>query len=102
MSWLTDLMSQTQDLESPRRYFYFAGLGVLSAVVKRNVWLDRGGAYKLYPNVYIMLIGPSGIKKGLPIKIAEKLVTDMNVTKVIAGTVINPSNHREPRPSNNE
>jgi len=79
------LMSQTQDLESPRRYFYFAGLGVLSAIVKRNVFLDRGGAYKLYPNVYIMLIGPSGIKKGLPIKVAEKLVTDLNVTKVIAG-----------------
>jgi hypothetical protein len=32
-----------------------------------------------------MLIGPSGIKKGLPIKVAEKLVTDLNVTKVIAG-----------------
>ena len=85
MTWLEMLMSQTQDLESPKRYFYFAGLGVLSAVVKRNVWLDRGGAYKLYPNVYIMLIGPSGIKKGLPIKVAEKLVTDLNVTKVIAG-----------------
>ncbi len=85
MSWLDLLMSQTQDLESPRRYFYFAGLGVLSAIVKRNVWLDRAGAYKLYPNVYIMLIGPSGIKKGLPIKVAEKLVTDLNVTKVIAG-----------------
>lgn len=85
MTWLETLMSQTQDLESPKRYFYFAGLGVLSAVVKRNVWLDRGGAYKLYPNVYIMLIGPSGIKKGLPIKVAEKLVTDLNVTKVIAG-----------------
>ena len=84
-SWLDLLMSQTQDLESPRRYFYFAGLGVLSAIVKRNVWLDRAGAYKLFPNVYIMLIGPSGIKKGLPIKVAEKLVTDLNVTKVIAG-----------------
>lgn len=85
MTWLELLMSQTQDLESPRRYFYFAGLSVLSAIVKRNVYLDRGGAYKLYPNTYTMLVGPSGIKKGLPVKVAEKLVTECKVTKVIAG-----------------
>ncbi len=85
MTWLDLLMSQTQDLESPRRYFYFAGLSVLSAIVKRNCFLDRGGAYKLYPNIYTMLVGPSGIKKGLPVSIAEKLVTNAKVTKVIAG-----------------
>jgi hypothetical protein len=78
-------MSQTQDLESPRRYFYFAGLSVLSAIIKRNCFLDRGGAYKLYPNIYVMLVGPSGIKKGLPVSVAEKLVTAAKVTKVIAG-----------------
>ena len=49
------------------------------------MWLDRGGAYKLYPNIYVMLVGPSGIKKGLPIRVAEKLVTELKVTKVISG-----------------
>lgn len=85
MTWLELLMHQTQDLESPRRYFYFAGLCVLSAVAQRKIWLDRGGAYKLYPNIFCMLVGPSGIKKGLPVKVAEKLVNDLKVTKVIAG-----------------
>lgn len=85
MNWLDLLMSQTQDLESPRRYFYFAGLSALSAVAGRKIWLDRGGAYILYPNIYVMLIGPSGIKKGLPVKVAEKLVKDTKSTRVIAG-----------------
>lgn len=85
MNWLESLMSQTGDLESPRRYFYFAGLATLSAAAGRKMWLDRGGAYKLYPNLFVMLVGPSGIKKGLPIRVAEKLVTEMKYTKVIAG-----------------
>lgn len=85
MNWLDALMSQTSELESPRRYFYFAGLSVLSAVAGRKMWLDRGGAYKLYPNIYVMLVGPSGIKKGLPIRVAEKLVSELKVTKVISG-----------------
>ena len=85
MNWLETLMSQTEELESPRRYFYFAGLCALSAAAGRKIWLDRGGAYKLYPNIFCMLVGPSGIKKGLPIRVAEKLVTEMKYTKVIAG-----------------
>ena len=84
-TWLDALMSQTKDLESPRRYFYFAGLATLSAAAGRKIWLDRGGAYKLYPNLFVMLVGPSGIKKGLPVRVAEKLVTEMKYTKVIAG-----------------
>jgi len=32
-----------------------------------------------------MLVGPSGIKKGLPVRVAEKLVTELKVTKVISG-----------------
>lgn len=85
MNWLDLLMSQTQNLESPRRYFYFAGLSALSAVAGRKIWLDRGGAYTLYPNIFVMLVGPSGIKKGLPVKVAEKLVKETKATKVIAG-----------------
>lgn len=85
MNWLEALMSQTSELESPRRYFYFAGLSVLSAVAGRKMWLDRGGAYKLYPNIYVMLVGPSGIKKGLPVRVAEKLVSELKTTKVISG-----------------
>src|SRR6185436_19452954 len=85
MTWLEALMSQTKDLESPRRYFYFAGLAALSAAAGRKLWLDRGGAYQLFPNLYVMLVGPSGIKKGLPVRVAEKLVTALKYTKVISG-----------------
>ncbi len=85
MNWLDLLMSQTQDLESPRRYFYFAGLATISAIAGRKIWLNRGGAYILYPNIYVMLVGPSGVKKGLPIKVAEKLTKELKTTRVIAG-----------------
>lgn len=73
------------ELESPQRYFYWAGLASLAAVVRRNVSLNRGGAYRLYPNVYVMLAGDSGLKKSLPISVAEKIVRATKSTKVFAG-----------------
>jgi hypothetical protein len=63
----------------------WAGLAAISAVIKDNVWLDRGGAYKLYPNLYVILHAESGLKKGPPISLAKDLVRMVNNTRVISG-----------------
>lgn len=85
MSWLTDLIEQHEELESPRSFWYWSGLAAISAVVKDQVWLDRGGAYRLYPNIYVMLHAASGMKKGAPIGLAKDLVRRVNNTRIISG-----------------
>lgn len=84
MAWIDELMQATEELESPRRYFLWSGLSAISAVVKRNVYLDKF-AYYLYPNIYVMLVGKSGIRKGVPPALAKDLVARVNNTRVIAG-----------------
>lgn len=44
-----------------------------------------GGNYKTYPNIYVLLYGPSGVRKGPPIALAEDLVSKVDNTRVIDG-----------------
>lgn len=83
-NWLNELVSQHDELEAPRAFWYWAGLAAISAVVKDNIWMGRQ-IHKLYPNVYIMFHADSGLKKGPPVSMAKQLVTAVNNTKVIGG-----------------
>lgn len=85
MSWLTDVLIQHQELESPRNFWYWAGLAALSAILRDNVWINRQGVYNLYPNIYVMLHADSGLKKGPPINMAKKLVKAVGNTRIISG-----------------
>lgn len=84
MTWLEYLMNVTKESESPRRYYYWAGLSAIAGVVKSNVFLDKF-YYKLYPNIYVLLVGKSGIRKGPPVALAKRLVTEVGSSRVIAG-----------------
>jgi hypothetical protein len=84
MNWIDELVLQHSELESPQSFWFWAGLSALSAVLKDNVWMNRF-AYKLYPNIYVMLHADSGMKKGPPVGLAKSLVKRVNNTRVISG-----------------
>jgi hypothetical protein len=85
MTWIDRLLEATDEAETPRPYIYWAGISAISAIIAPNVYINRQGVYKLQPNTFIMLIGESGLGKGLPIKIAKRLVTLVGTTRVISG-----------------
>lgn len=85
MSWIQKVVDQHDKVESPRNFWYWSALAALSAIVKDNVWLDRGGLYKLYPNIYVMLHADSGLKKGPPVSLAKQIVRKVNNTRIISG-----------------
>jgi len=85
MTWLTELVDQHKEMESPTSFWMWSGLCSISAVVKDNVWLNRGGAYNLYPNIFCILHADSGLKKGPPIALSKNLVRIVNNTKIISG-----------------
>lgn len=53
--------------------------------MRRNVWVQKGKLYKLYPNVYVMLIARSGGRKGFPVSLSRKLVEEVGNTRIING-----------------
>lgn len=85
MSWLNELVSQHSEDESPTSFWYWSGICTISAVLKDNVWLNRGGRYNLYPNIFAILHADSGLKKGTPIALSKDLVRRVNSTKIISG-----------------
>jgi hypothetical protein len=64
LSWLAKIVKAYEDSEAPPKFFYWAGLSAISAVAKKHVFLNRGGKYKLYPNIYVIIVAGSGMKKG--------------------------------------
>ena len=85
MSFIDLVLSSTSEYEAPRRFYYWAALSAVSAVLKDNVYFDMAKAYKLYPNIYVLLYGPSGVRKGPAIALAEKVVKRVDNTRVING-----------------
>jgi Protein of unknown function (DUF3987) len=86
MKWLDVLLESAREAEAPDRYFFWAGLCTISAVARKNVYLQRGAFYKLYPNIFVALVSArSGLRKGIPIMVAKRLVTDLDSVRVISG-----------------
>lgn len=74
----------SRDAESPKSFFYWSALCAISAVVKRNVWIQRPN-FKTYPNIFVLFVADSGLRKGVPIALAKDLVHQVNNTRVISG-----------------
>lgn len=85
MNWINQLIEACKEAETPKSYIYWAGVSTISAVIAPNVWINRGGVYLLSPNTFVMLIGESGLGKGLPINVSKKLVRIVGNTRVISG-----------------
>ena len=56
--WLDGYIDYTSEQESPSLFHLWVGLSMISSALGRKVWVDRG-YYKLYPNLYVVLVGAS-------------------------------------------
>lgn len=65
--WLSGYMAYTKNSEPPDMYKVWVGISVISACLQRKSYLIYEG--KLYPNMYVVLVGPSGkCRKGTAIR----------------------------------
>lgn len=61
--------------EAPHAFVIWSAISVISAVLKKKVWIDRG-TYLVYPNQYIVLVGPPGVGKGTAVHPAHAFIKD--------------------------
>src|SRR5208282_37752 len=77
--WLSGFAQYTQNSESPRSFHLWAGISAITAVLQRRCWL-RWGHDTIYPNMYIVLVGPSGrVRKGDAIMISQSFVKPLTI-----------------------
>ena len=81
-SWLQGLRAYSEDTESPRQFWEWAGLSTIASALQRKVWLPFG-LETIYPNLYIMLTGPPASRKGAPVAFSKKILTELGLTVAV-------------------
>ena len=66
-------MDWTHEGKSPTTYWEASALNVLAACADRKIWYDNGDD-PLYPNLYLVLVGPPGTAKSTTIKRGRKIL----------------------------
>ncbi len=85
-SWLEDLIAENQSVETPVSWIYWSLLFCISSAAANAYTLRTlKGNLLYYPNLYIILMGESGLGKGYPVNLAKRLLQEANITRVIAG-----------------
>ena len=86
ISWVDSLLAENTHVETPESWLWWSLLSCISAASGNNYYLTTLKGDLIYrPNLYIMLLGDSGLGKGYPVNLAKRLVQKADVTRVIAG-----------------
>jgi len=75
--FLSAYLAYSEKSEPPTSYHIWTCLSTIAAALQRKVYL-KWGFKTLYPNIYIVLIGPSGCRKGTAMNIGKDLLQDIN------------------------
>ena len=85
-NWVDDLISEHSAVETPESWIYWSLMCCISAVAANAYTLRTlKGNLLYYPNLYVILMGESGLGKGFPVNLAKRLVIAADNTRVIAG-----------------
>ncbi len=84
--WLRGYLKYTEGSEPPRSYHTWVGLSLIAAALQRRVHLSWGFEM-IYPNIYVVLVGPSGkSRKGIAIGIGKDLLSEVAGIVLIANS----------------
>lgn len=82
-SFMSLYLSYIGNSECPTFYHRWCCLSMIGAYLGRTYNLDHGH-FKLYPNLYVMLIGQPGTRKSTAIKIAKSIIKGAGYDKISA------------------
>lgn len=77
-SWLEGLKEFAEETEAPRQFWLWAGISTLASALQRKTWLFFGQE-KLYPNLYVLLVGPPACRKNAPISFSKRILGELNI-----------------------
>lgn len=75
--------------EAPQRYNIWTAISAISAVLKDHVYISRG-IYTIYPNQYIILVGPPGVGKGTAIHPVFEFPLKLKLVNMLTDRVTAP------------
>jgi hypothetical protein len=76
-TWLGTYTKYTDLTECPRAWHFWCGCAAIGASCRRNLYIDVG-QFVVWPNHYLLLIGPTGEGKGIAIRALRDVLSRLN------------------------
>lgn len=74
-SWIDSFVSYAENLESAEIFRKWVGIGIIGATLEQKVWLQTSS--RLYPNVYVFIVGHPGVGKTRTIMAGAKFFREL-------------------------
>lgn len=82
--WIPAYLEYTNGQASPTMFHLWVAISTIAGTLKRNVYLDRGGYYQLFPNMYTVLVGPAGgPKKSTAASLGIRLLNEIDGSRIL-------------------
>lgn len=79
-NWLDSYMDYVlPGVESAKLFHKWVGLFALSSVLRRKCKLNWGRDLTFYPNIFVLLVGRSGIRKSTAINVTASMLTKVGI-----------------------
>lgn len=83
--WIDGFLEYVENSEPADMYKVWTAIVCIAAVLKRKCSLEWG-MLTFYPNLYVVLVGPSGCRKGTAMGPGYQLLVDLNVPMAAEAT----------------
>jgi hypothetical protein len=88
--WLAGYMDYTSVTNSPDIYRKWAGIAILAGAMERKCWI-RTSIGVLYPNLYLILVGPPGVGKSVMLRLVREFWLSLKGLKVAPSSITKAS-----------
>jgi hypothetical protein len=86
-NWIQAYLAYTAESESPEEYHKWSAISILAGALRRRVFFNMA-YFMLYPNMYIVLVGPPGrCKKSTAMRIGRTLLAPIPGVKLTTDSV---------------
>lgn len=82
--WCTEYLSWIGETsESPRIWHHWSAATIIGGAVKRRVFVNRGD-WHLFPNMFVVLVGHTGLGKGRSVNPAVSLLRESDAANIMS------------------
>lgn len=74
--WIQSFLKATSNTEPAKLFRQWTAVSTLAAVMQRKVYL-AWGSETWYPNMYVILVGPPGSRKGTAMRVGQKMLREL-------------------------
>lgn len=82
--WIDAYTTFTSESEPPDSYKRWVAVSAIASALQRKVMIPMHGG--VYPNMYVVLVGPSGCRKGTAIKPARDMIRELGIPLSVEAT----------------